>query len=91
MVQNLYICYTKNIRVMDLQLTKLELIEMLLNTKREAVLEKVRALLETEQEDFSLTEEQYKIIDKRREEYLKGKGKSLSWEQVKQNALKAIS
>ncbi len=76
---------------MDLQLTKLELIEMLLNTKREAVLKKVRAILEAEQDDFSLTEEQYKIIDKRRENYLNGEGKSLTWEQVKQNALKAIS
>jgi len=76
---------------MDLQLTKLELIEMLLNTKREAVLKKVKTILEAEQDDFSLTEEQYKIIDKRRENYLNGEGKSLTWEQVKQNALKAIS
>jgi len=76
---------------MDIQLTKLELIEMLLNTKKETVLDKVRTLLEKEQDDFSLTEEQYQIIDKRRESYLKGEGKSLSWEQVKQNALKAIS
>ncbi len=76
---------------MDLQLTKLELIEMLLNTKKETVLEKIRILLEAEQDDFSLTEEQYKIIDKRRENYLNGEGKSLTWEQVKQNALKAIS
>jgi len=76
---------------MNLQLTKLELIEMLLNTKKETVLEKIRILLEAEQDDFSLTEEQYKIIDKRRENYLNGEGKSLTWEQVKQNALKAIS
>jgi hypothetical protein len=76
---------------MDLRITQLELIEMLLNTKKETVLEKVRTLLETEQDDFSLTEEQYKIIDKRREEYLNGNGKSLTWEQVKQNASKAIS
>jgi len=91
MEQNLYICYTKSTEIMDLQLTKLELIEMLLNTKRETVLKKVRTLLEAEQDDFSLTEEQYKVIDKRRENYLNGEGKSLTWEQVKQNALKAIS
>ena len=76
---------------MDLHLTKLELIEMLLNTKRETVLEKVKLLLESEQDDFSLTEEQYKVIDKRREAYLKGEGKSLTWEEVKQNALKTIT
>jgi len=76
---------------MDLRITKSELIEMLLNTKKETVLEKVRTLLETEQDDFPLTEEQYITIDKRREEYLNGKGKSLTWKEVKQNALKAIS
>ncbi len=91
MEQKLYICTTKKTMIMDLQLAKLELIEMLLNTKREAVLKKVKMLLETEQDDFSLTEEQYKVIDKRREAYLKGEGKSFTWEQVKQNALKAIS
>ena len=76
---------------MDLQLTKLEIIEMLLHTKEETVLDKVRMLLETEQDDFSLTEKQYKLIDKRRENYLNGEGKSLTWEEVEQNALKAIS
>ena len=76
---------------MDLRITQLELIEMLLHTKKETVLDKVRILLETEQNDFSLTEKQYKIIDKRRENYLKGEGKSLTWEEVEQNALKAIS
>ena len=76
---------------MDLRITQLELIEMLLNTKKESILNKVRILLESEQEDFSLTEEQYKIIDKRRENYLKGKGKSLTWEEVEQNVLKEIS
>jgi hypothetical protein len=91
MEQNLYICYNKNTIVMDLRITQLELIEMLLHTKKEAVLDKVRILLETEQNDFSLTERQYKIIDKRRENYLKGEGKSLTWEEVEQNVLKAIS
>ena len=76
---------------MDLRITQLELIEMLLNTKKESILNKVRILLESEQEDFSLTEEQYKTIDKRREKYLKGKGKSLTWEEVEQNVLKEIS
>jgi len=76
---------------MDLRITQLELIEMLLHTKKEAVLDKVRVILEEEQDDFSLTEEQYKIIDKRRDNYLKGKGKSLTLEEVEQNVLKEIS
>ncbi len=75
---------------MDLRITQLELIEMLLNTRKESVLDKVRTLLEKEQNDLSLTEEQYKIIDKRRENYLKGEGKSLTWEEVEQNVLKTM-
>jgi len=76
---------------MDIQLTKLELIKMLLNTDEISVLAKIKALLETGQTGDSLTEEEYRLIDKRRENYLNGKGKSLSWEQVKEKALKDIS
>ena len=69
---------------MDLQLTKLELIEMLLNTKKETVLDRVRAILEEEQ--GTLTEEHYKVIDARRERHGKGESKSFSWEETKQRA-----
>jgi hypothetical protein len=70
---------------MDLQLEKIELIELLLNTKKESVLKKLRAILEKEHE-INLTPEQYQIIDKRRESHLKSETKSYSWEQVKTNA-----
>ncbi|MCF6212863.1 MAG: addiction module protein [Flavobacteriaceae bacterium] len=76
---------------MDLQLTKLELIEMLLNTKKAAVLQKVKLILETEQDNLSLTEAHYQVLDERRTAYLKGEGASLSWEEVKEKALKALS
>jgi len=76
---------------MDLRITQLELIEMLLNTKKGTVLNKVRIILEKEQDEFTLTKAQYKIIDKRRDKYLNGKGKSLSWLEVKQHAIKEIS
>ena len=76
---------------MDLRIAQLELIEMLLNTRKKNVLDKIRTILETEQNDLSLTEEHYKIIDKRRQDYINGKGEASSWKQVKQNALKAIS
>jgi len=33
-----------------------------------------------------LSEEQYQMLDKRREAHLKGESKSFTWEQVKQNA-----
>jgi len=59
----LYICYTKNTKVMDLRITQLELIEMLLQTKKETVLDKVRILLETEQPKRISIEQYNKEID----------------------------
>lgn len=70
---------------MDLQLEKIELIELLLNTKKEAVLKKLRAILEKDQE-INLTAEDYDIIDKRRESHLKNETKSFTWDEVKSNA-----
>ncbi|MGL5113548.1 MAG: hypothetical protein ACRC6O_13025 [Flavobacterium sp.] len=68
---------------MDLQLTKMELIEMLLNTRKESVLTKIKAILEEEQEQLS--ESDYKIIDARRANHLDGKSKSFSWEEIRKN------
>jgi vacuolar-type H+-ATPase subunit D/Vma8 len=71
---------------MNLQLTKMELIEMLLNTRKIAVLKKVKAVLEEDQDQ--LTAEDYKIIDDRRKRHLSGESKSFSWEEAKQSILK---
>ncbi len=71
---------------MDLQMTKLELIEMLLNTEKESVLNKVRAILEKDQEVYRLTEKDYSVIDKRRNAHLEGRSKSFGWDEVKQQA-----
>lgn len=52
----------------------------------------VNALAKTYQEDeqeITLSEEQYQIIDKRREAHLNDESKSFTWEQVKQNARNA--
>lgn len=72
---------------MNLQLTKMELIEMLLSTKKATVLKKVKAILEEDQ--ARLTEEDYKIIDSRRGNHLRGESKSFSWEEAKQQILKS--
>lgn len=57
------------------------------------LLKMIKALAESyqsdEQETFTLSEEQYQIMDKRREAHLKGESKSFTWEQVKQNARNA--
>ncbi len=70
---------------MNLQLTKIELIEMLLNTQKATVLKKIKAILEEDQD--RLTEADYEIIDARREKHLKGTSESFSWSQTKHNIL----
>lgn len=58
------------------------------------LLKMIKALAETYQNDeqeLSLSEEQYQMIDRRREAHAKGLTKSLTWEEVKQNARKAKS
>lgn len=52
----------------------------------------IKALVESYQKDeqeLTLSEEQYQMIDKRREAHLKGESTSFTWEQVKQNARNA--
>ena len=56
---------------------------MLLSTKKEAILKKIKAILEEEQEQ--LTKEDYKILDARRESHLSGKSKSYTWNEVRNN------
>ncbi len=68
---------------MDLQLTKMEVIEMVLTTKKEAVINRIKAILEEEQEQ--LTAEDYKILAIRRANHIQGKSKSYTWEQVRKN------
>ena len=54
----------------------------------ERLLRLIKALAESYQE--GVTEEQYQIVDKRREAHLKGDSKSFTWDQVKQNARGAV-
>ena len=65
-----------------------------INTADIRLLKMIKALAESYQNDeqeLTLSEEQYQMIDKRREAHLKGKSKSFTWEQVKQNARNANS
>lgn len=61
-----------------------------INNADERLLSVLKAVAESYQvdakEDFTLSEEQYKMLDVRREAHLKGESKSYTWEQVKQNA-----
>lgn len=94
MEQKLYICYNKNTNIMNLQ-AELKWIHQELDTvKDETLLEAIKNILKyrkkVTQPEVALSEEQYQIIDKRREAHLKGESKSFTWEQVKQNARNAV-
>lgn len=67
---------------MNLQSTKMELIEMLVSTQKVALLKKVKTILE--EDLIQLTPEDYKIIDARRERHFSNQSKSFSWEETKQ-------
>lgn len=63
-----------------------------INTADVRLLKMMKALAESYQNDvqeLTLSEEQYQLIDKRREVHLKGESKSFTWEQVKKNARNA--
>jgi len=77
---------------MNLELSKLELIERLLHTQSESVIEKIKAIFEEEsgnvQDDFR-NEAFYTMLNERREEYTKGEGGEYTWDEIKANAQKA--
>ncbi|KMQ71613.1 hypothetical protein [Chryseobacterium koreense] len=75
---------------MDINLEKLELIEMLMNTDKISVLKKIRAIFQKEETTF-LSEEQIKIVAERRTEYLSGEGVYFSYDEVKKRIEQKIS
>ena len=63
------------------------------NTADTRLLKMIKALAESYQNDDeepSLSEEQYNTIERRRKSHLKGESKSLTWEEVKENARNAV-
>ena len=62
------------------------------NTADTRLLKMIKALAESYQNDDeepSLSEEQYNTIERRRKSHLNGESKSLTWEEVKENARNA--
>ncbi len=93
MEQKLYL-YNKKKEIIMATLDLREAVKEYINTADVRLLKMIKALAESYQNDeqeLTLSEEQYKIIDKRREAHLKGKSQSFTWEQVKQNARNAAS
>lgn len=63
--------------------TKLDLIERIIATTDEKVLEKVGKALETEKDEFAFTKEHLALLEERRERRRQGKGHSYSLIEVK--------
>lgn len=69
---------------MNIEATKLELIELLLQTRKESLLSRLKKVFEEEQTGFTLSEEHYKGIDQRRKAHLEGNSSSFTWEETQQ-------
>ncbi len=69
---------------MDLEVTKLELIEMLLTTENVSVLKKVKDLLLEVHDKNDEGKVDYDMIDKRRQAHLNEESASYSWDEVKE-------
>lgn len=70
-----------------------KIVKEYVNTADIRLLKMIKALAEsyqTDEQELTLSKEQYERIDKRREAHLKGESKSLTWEQVKKNARNAV-
>lgn len=91
MEQKLYI-YNKKKEIIMVTIDLRNTVKEYVNTADVRLLKLIKALVESYQNDeqeLTLSEEQYQMIDKRREAHLRGESKSFTWEQVKQNARNA--
>ena len=78
---------------MDIQAEKLELIEMLLHTENEGILDKIKTIFKTEniESQSMISEEQWAIVAERRAKYLRGEGYYHTLEEAKQIVLNNCS
>lgn len=77
---------------MDLQAEKLELIKLLLETRKVSIIKKMKALLkeQSENEGFELLDSHKEELDKRLSRMKKGATKFYTWEQVEQKLKEAL-
>jgi hypothetical protein len=67
----------------NLQKDKLELIEKIIHTEDQSTIDFLKNILNDEPVDFKLSEEQQNIVRENTENYLSGKDKGKSWEEIK--------
>lgn len=67
----------------NLQKDKLELIEKIIHTEDQSTLDFLKNILNDEPVEFKLNEEQQNMVRENTENYLSGKDKGKSWEEIK--------
>lgn len=67
----------------NLQKDKLELIDKIIHTEDQSTLDFLKNILNDEPVEFKLSEEQKNIVRENTENYLSGKDKGKSWEEIK--------
>ncbi|AEV32707.1 hypothetical protein Oweho_1719 [Owenweeksia hongkongensis DSM 17368] len=70
---------------MDIKSVKLELMERLLLTESEELLEKIQSIF-SDEKDFALSDVAKRELDLRKQRYLNEEGASYSWDEVKAKA-----
>jgi hypothetical protein len=71
----------------NIQKDKLDLIEKIIHTEDQSTLDFLKSVLNDETLEYQLTEDQKNIVRESTENYLSGKDKGKSWEEVKSKLL----
>lgn len=86
MEQKLYICYTTNTHIMDLEARKYHFIQELFTIERESVIDTLERVLKREKEEYQeISTEHKKELDNRLESYKNNPNDVLDWKDVKEN------
>lgn len=84
MEQKLYICYTRNIGIMDLEARKYHFIQELFSIDRESIIDTLERVLKREKEEHQeISTEHKKELDNRLESYKNNPKDVLDWKDVK--------
>lgn len=76
---------------MDLQAEKIELVKLLLETKKESLIKKIKMIFKEEQDlSYELPESHKEELDRRLKRLEKGETKFYTWEQVEQRLKQAL-
>jgi putative addiction module component (TIGR02574 family) len=69
---------------MDLQATKLKLIEQLLHIESEEFLLKIKQFIEAEEQNYPFSEDHRQVLEERLSEHEANPEEGITWEELKQ-------